>query len=75
MLDEGPLKRMPSAESLDRRHARAIHVRERHETRVDRRAVDEDRARAALAFTAAFFRAGETEVLAQHVEETFQRMC
>ena len=36
---------------------------------VDGGAVEEDRARAALALAAAFLGAGEREVLAQHVEE------
>ena len=74
MLDERALKRMPPAKAFDRRDARAFHLRDRHEARVHRLAVDEHRARAALAFAASFLGAGQPAVLAQHVEQTLHRM-
>ena len=45
-----------------------------HEARVDCHTVDQDRAGAALAFTAALFRARETAILSQHIEQPFHRM-
>ena len=54
---------------LDRRDRRAVDLADRHEAGVDDGAVDEDRARAALAFAAALLRAGQPEVLAQDVEQ------
>ena len=56
-------------EALDRADVGALDLADRHEAAVDDRAVDEDRAGAALAFAAALLRAGQAEVLAQHVEE------
>ena len=47
----------------DARHARA-----------HRRAVDQNRARAALAFAAAIFRAGEFQFVAQHPEQHARRV-
>ena len=47
----------------------AVDLADRHEARVDDRAVDEDRARAALPFPAALLRAGQPEILAQDVEQ------
>ena len=52
----------------------ALHLRRRDETGAHRRAVDQHRARAALAFTAAFLGAGEAALLAQHVEQPRHRM-
>ena len=40
VLDERALQRMTSAQPLDRRHARAVDLRDRHQARIDRRAVD-----------------------------------
>ena len=37
-------------------------------------AVDQHRARAALAFAAAFLRTGQAEILAQHIQQTRHRM-
>ena len=74
VLDERALQRMTAAEPFDRRHARAGDLRDRHQARVHRHAVDQHRARAALAFAAAFFRAGQRAVLAQHVEQALHRM-
>src|SRR5437762_5812525 len=68
--DEGALQRMAAAEPLDRRHARALDVRHRHEARVHRRAVDEDGAGAALAFAAPFLRSRERAVFAQKIQQT-----
>src|ERR1051326_2668131 len=61
-------------ESFDRRHARPVGVRRRHQTRVDRHAVDEHGARPALPFAAPFLRPRQRAVLAQHVEQTLERM-
>src|SRR6185436_13445538 len=69
-----PLQRMIAAQSFDGRHARALDLRERHQTRVDRQAVDQHRARAALAFAAAFLGAGQVTVFAQHVEKPRHRV-
>jgi len=55
MLDEGALQRMTPAEPFDRRHVRASDLGERHETGIDRDAIDEHRARTALAFAASLF--------------------
>src|SRR5262249_8448902 len=72
LFDEGALQRVAAAEPFDRRHACAVDVREWHQAGVDRRAVDEHRARAALPFSAPFLRAGEPAVLAQDVEQPLQ---
>src|SRR6185295_17839487 len=65
---------VPTTQPLDRRHARAVGVRRRHQARVDRDAVDEDGARAALPFAASLLGPRQPAVLAQHVEQTLQRM-
>ena len=62
------------AEPFDRDDVASFDLRERHEARAHRLAVDEHRARAALAFAAAFLRAGEAALLAQHVEQPRHRM-
>ena len=74
MFDERMLQRMPSAEPLNRRHARAIDLGGGHQTRIDRHAVDQHRARAALSFAAPLFGAGERAVLTQDIQEPLQRM-
>ena len=60
-----PCRRQP----LDRRDRRALDLAHRHQARVDHRAVDQHRARAALALAAALLGAGQAQVLAQHVEQ------
>jgi hypothetical protein len=55
MLREGALQRVAPAESFNRRDVGAGYLRERHEARVDRHAIDQDGARAAFAFPAALF--------------------
>ena len=52
---------------------RPSHCADRDEARVDDLAVEHHRARAALALAAAFLRAGEAQVLAQHVEQPLPR--
>jgi hypothetical protein len=47
-----------------------INLRDRHEATINDRAIDHHRTRAALAFAAAFFRAGQMKLFAQHVEQT-----
>src|SRR2546421_4418267 len=73
-LDEGLLQRMRAAEPLNRRHPRRGHLRDGHEARIDRLAVDEHGARAAFAFAAAFFRSRQPEVLAKDIEQPRHRV-
>ena len=54
---------------LDRLDAPPAHLAQRDEARVHHRAVEQDRAGAALALPAAFLGAGQAQVLAQHVEQ------
>src|SRR5438270_38087 len=54
-------------DSLDRGDLRPLDLREGDEATVDKFAVHDDRARAALALAAALLRAGEFQLLAQHV--------
>src|SRR5690242_4952344 len=54
-------------------HAPAIRLACRDEARVDDLAVEQHRARTALALAATFLRAGEAAVLAQHVEQSLPR--
>ncbi len=70
---EGTLQRMASAQTLDGRDVRSGDLRERHEARIHRHAIDQHRAGAALAFAAAFLGAGQATRLAQHVEQARQR--
>ena len=74
MLDERALEWMPPPEAFDRRDARPLGMRDRHETRIDRHAVDEDRARAALSLAAPLLRPREPAVLADDVEQPLERM-
>jgi hypothetical protein len=72
MFDERMLQRMPSAKPLDRRHARAINLGGGHQAGIDRHAVDQHRARAALSLAAPLFRAGERAVLTQYIQQALQ---
>ena len=65
---------MAAAEPLDGRHARAGNLRHRHQARIDGHAIDEYRARPALAFAASFFGAGQPALLPQRIEEACHRM-
>ena len=56
-------------EALDRRHLVPVGLRGEHEARADERAVEQHRARAALALLARVLRAGEAELLAQREEQ------
>ena len=54
--------------------ARALGLQQRDEAAVDEAAVEQHGAGAALAFAAALFGAGETQIVAQHVEQPRHRM-
>ena len=73
LIHEVLLQRMIAAESFDRDDFGAFDLRNGNEARADRLSVDEHRARAALAFAAAFLRSGEPDILAQHVEQPRMR--
>jgi hypothetical protein len=72
VIDEGLLKWMQHAvigEPFDRRHGRAVlHDRQR-EAGIDAPAVDQNRARAALAVIAAFLGPSEADVLAKRIQQ------
>src|SRR5207237_9663326 len=75
-IEEALLHRRQLAASGDAfhcQHRRALDLADGDETGIDQLAVDQHRAGAALALAAAFFRAGEAEIFAQDVEQTFQR--
>src|SRR5205085_4338305 len=63
------------ADALHGFNLRALGLREGDETTVNEDTIDDDRARAALALAAALLRAREFQLLAQHVEQTRQRVC
>src|SRR5690242_118858 len=67
-VHERVLQRMVGAEPFYGSDLRAFDLAGGHEARAHRRAVDQHGARPALAFAAAFLRAGEATLLAQHVE-------
>src|ERR1043166_5789705 len=69
LLHEGVLQRVAVAEPFHGFYSSLFDPTERDDAGADRRAVDQHRARAALAFAAAFLRAGEAALLAQYVEE------
>jgi len=72
VLDECLLEsRQPSAisQALYSDDGAVFDLAHRHEAAIDDFAIDEYRARPALAFAASFFGAGFAEVFAQHVEE------
>ena len=72
MLDEGLLQRIQPTvleQPFDRLHRTAVHPDRELAARVDRLAVDEHRAGAALAAIAADLGAGEAEVVAQRLGE------
>src|SRR5687768_17062092 len=68
MIHEGALQDL-RVRSFDRVHGMPLDLRERNETRHDGIAIDEYRARTTLAFATPLFRAGQSAVLAQHVEQ------
>ena len=74
VLDKRVLQRMTPTQSFDGGDASAVDLHERHEARIDGKAVNQHCARAALAFATPFLRARETAVLSQHVEQTRHRM-
>ena len=71
-VDERLLHRVQVAvlgETLDRRHVVPVRLRREHEAGADERAVEQHRARAALALLARVLRAREAELLAQREEQ------
>ena len=74
MFDECTLQRVFPAEPFDGGDVAAPHLRHGDQTRVDRVAVHEHRACAALPLPTAFLRSGEPAFFTQHVEQTRQRM-
>ena len=72
VLQECLLERVQATgrrEALDRQDRLALDLRQRHQAAVDDLTVDQHRAGAALALAAALLGAGQTEVLAQRVEQ------
>jgi hypothetical protein len=65
--DEALLQRV--LKSLDGLHFTPVGLHAQHQARIDRLAVDNHGARAAVADVAAFLRAGEPGLVAQHVEQ------
>src|ERR1043165_9163682 len=77
LLGERGLQRMQiraAREALDRGDVRIAELLWEREARQHRHAVDEHRARAALAELAAVLRAGEVQLLAQHLEQRVMRL-
>ena len=65
---------MTRSEAFDRRDPRAGGLCQRHEASVDRAAIDENGAGAALPFPTPFFRSRQPAVLPQCVKQTLHRM-
>ena len=75
-IGERVLQRMQAAvgrQALHGRDVTAVAVDAEHQTRQHRLSVEQHRARAALAELAAVFRAGQIQVLTQHLEERLVR--
>ena len=71
-LEEGRLERVQPAvggQALDRANVPALDLADRHEAAVDDLAVEQHRARPALALAAALLGPGQAEVQAQDVEQ------
>ncbi len=60
--------------AFDGANVRAVGLERGDEATVDDRPVQQHRARAALAFAAAFFRAGQMHLLAQHIQQARHRI-
>ena len=72
MLLHGALQRRKplfARQPLDRRHGGALRLRGKHQTRADRRSVDDDRAGAANPMFAAEMRARKAEILAKAISQ------
>jgi len=72
VFDERLLKgRQPSAisQSLDRGDLASLNLTYSDQATIHHLAVDQHRARTALALTASFFRPGRTQIFAQHIEQ------
>jgi len=54
---------------------RALYLYAQHQARVDQTAVEQDVARTAVAVVAAFFAASQTQLVAQHFEQTLARLA
>jgi len=65
---------MAAAQPFNRRHARTRDLGDGHEARVHGSTVHQHRAGPTLAFAAPFLGSRQAAVLAQDVEQTFQRM-
>src|SRR5262249_11797105 len=74
LVEDRLLERVRAAQALDRHDRGVLDLGDGDQARDDRLAVDQHGARAALAFAAALLRAGEPEVLAQHVEQALERV-
>jgi hypothetical protein len=71
-ISEGLLKRMEAAvchEAFDGQHLAAVTLDTQHQTRQHRLAIEQHRARAALAQLAAVFGAAQVQVFTQHLEQ------
>ncbi len=63
------MQTVAGSEALDREHLAPVHLPGEHETRVDRLAVHDHRARATVTHVAAQFRPGQPEMLAQELQQ------
>jgi hypothetical protein len=77
VADEGGLdgiERVAVGKAFDRQNFRAVIAERERQAGIDSPAIDEDRARAALAAIAAFLGSGQVETLAQQVEKRHTRI-
>src|SRR5438552_6278352 len=76
-FDESLLHRVQlvtSRDSFDRLDLCAFNLRDRHQATINNLAINHDRASATFAFAATFFRSGQLQLLAQHIEQTLHRI-
>src|SRR5580700_9332750 len=76
-IKKGLLQQLQSAvrgEALDRDYLRAVRLKDWDETAIHQRSIDQDGAGAAFAFSAALFRSGQGELVAQDVEQALHRV-
>src|ERR1039458_10032149 len=62
------------SESFDRNHAGPLRLEYRHEATIYERAIHQHSTRTTLAFSATFLRAGQMQLVPQHVEEALHRI-
>ena len=67
------MERVAAGEALDRDDLVPVRLRRQHQARAHERAVEEHRARAALALLTGVFRAGQAEPLAERVQQALAR--